>query len=68
MNNSRENILNMLKDVKSHQRDKKYLLAHYVQSRLDNSIQVYYKQLLASYSSLISYDEVNVLKKLSKNN
>lgn len=38
MNNSRENILNMLKDVKSHQRDKKYLLAHYVQSRLDNSI------------------------------
>lgn len=65
---SKDIILEMLDDVKAHQRNKNELLSHYVQIRLDNSIQTYYKQLLSSYTTLTGYDELNVLKKLAKNN
>lgn len=40
---SKEIILEMLNDVKSHQRNKEDLLSYYVQTRLDKSVEIYYK-------------------------
>lgn len=63
---SKEIILDMLKDVKEHQRDQNSLLAHYVQLRLNRSLEAYYKSLMDSFSSLSTFDEMKVLKKLTK--
>lgn len=59
-------LIKMIDNIKKHQRNPDQLFEHYVQRRLDKSLQTYYKQLLSSFSSLTTYDEENVLKQLIK--
>lgn len=63
---TREILIKMIDNIKKHQRNPDQLFEHYVQRRLDKSLQTYYKQLLSSFSSLTTYDEENVLKQLIK--
>lgn len=63
---TKEILIKMINNIKKHQRNPDQLFEHYVQRRLDKSLQTYYKQLLSSFSSLTTYDEGNVLKQLLK--
>lgn len=59
-------LMDMLRDIKRHQRDRDQLLGVYVNARLNKSLEVYYSCLLDSLSSLKQFNEMSVLKKLNK--
>lgn len=64
--NSKTILLDMLKDIKEHQRDSSTLLEGYVQARLDKSLQTYYSELIESFNSLQRFDEVKKLRQFTK--
>lgn len=64
--NSRDLILGMVQDIKDHQRPKSQLLPMYVAKRLNKQINSYYKDLLSNYDALVAYNEMKVMKRLTK--
>lgn len=59
-----ERILN---DIESRPSiDKEALLKKYIAIRLDKSVNSYYRDLMGSYDSLSSCDELKVMKKIVK--
>lgn len=59
-------LLDMLDDLKKHQRSKDFLLKLYVEKRLEASLNTYYNKLASSLRNLSNFNEENVLKKLTK--
>lgn len=60
-------VLNkMLLDLKSHNRDKNYLLEFYIQKRLSNSLSEYYKSIAYDEDYLSRLDSIKVMKKMNK--
>lgn len=63
---NKETFLNMLRDIKKHERDKDNLLAYYVQKRLNLSLDSYYSDLVNDYDMLTHRDSLRVLKEISR--
>lgn len=59
-------LLKMLEDMEKHRRNKDNLLEFYIQKRLNNSIQNYYKDLLKSYKFLSHKDPKKLLNIINK--
>lgn len=59
-------IISMLNDIKAHQRPKHTLLQHYVQTRLEKQVNTYYEELLQSAEALQTFNNLKVLKRISK--
>ena len=69
MSNSKKIILEMLNDIrdkKSHKRDKNELMAIYIEERLNKHINSYYEQLLSSSETLSHINNKRTLKNLVK--
>lgn len=63
----RENLNKMLYDLKQYNhKDKSELFLQYVSDRLNKSLSNYEKDLTSKYNSILSYDEVDIIKNLSK--
>lgn len=56
----------MLADIRAHQRPKETLLEHYVEERLNKTVNIYYKSVLSSAKVLERADPLKVAKKLAK--
>ena len=63
---ARDNLIQMLADIRAHQRPKETLLAHYVEERLNKTVNIYYKSVLSSAKVLERADPLKVAKKLAK--
>ena len=61
------NLKEMLKSLSKHKRDKNTLLSLYVEERLNKTVSVYYKEMLASAQALSYYTPEKVLDRMSKN-
>lgn len=60
------NLKEMLKDLSEHKRDRNALLSLYVEERLNKTVSVYYKEMLASAQALSYYTPEKVLDRMSK--
>jgi hypothetical protein len=60
------NLKEMLQDLSKHQRNKSGLLSAYVEERLNKTVSVYYKDMLASAQALSYYTPEKVLDRMSK--
>ena len=56
---ARENLIQMLADIRAHQRPKETLLAYYVEERLNKTVNIYYKSVLSSAKVLERADPLN---------
>lgn len=63
---NRETFLSMLGDIKRHKRNKDTLLAHYVQKRLNLSLDSYYSDLINDYDVLTHRDSLKVLREINR--
>lgn len=54
----KENLFQILNDLKKYKRDKEYLELYYVQNRLDKTLERYYQQLIKTVDTL--YDKVAI--------
>jgi hypothetical protein len=61
------NLKEMLESLSKHKRDKNTLLSLYVEERLNKTVSVYYKEMLASARALSYYAPEKVLDRMSKN-
>lgn len=59
-------LLNMLKDIERHKRDKNKLIEYYIQKRLNTSTQNYYKDLLKAYQLISHKDSTKIIKIINK--
>lgn len=64
---NKEGIYKIINELNTHHRDKKFLLEHYVQNRLTESVESYYKELRNNFQSLANKNTVYSLKKVLKN-
>ena len=62
----KKTLLTLLEDMKYYHRDKEKLLPMYINERLNDSLQVYYKELSNTVSYLSDKDKLRVLKSLNK--
>lgn len=60
------NLKEMIQDILKHQRNKNSLLSIYVEERLNKTVSVYYKGMLASAEALSYYTPEKVLDRMSK--
>ena len=65
--NLKVNLTEMLTDIQKHQRNKNVLLSLYVEERLNKTVSVYYKDMIASAKALSYYTPEKVLDRMSKN-
>lgn len=61
-----EKLNSVLQDLQKHKRDKNTVFAECVQKRLEDSVEVYYKEIRQSLSRVYKKDELRLLKKLTK--
>ena len=62
----KDTLENMLNDMKNYHRDKNSLLIYYINKRLNESLNIYYKELENSITYLSSKNDMKVLKKMNK--
>ena len=66
MNNFETTLRNMLKDMNEYKRDKEGLLEYYIQTRLNLSLENYYKDLMHDYNNIINRSTRKMLRNLNK--
>ena len=62
----KQNIENILEDLKYHKRDKQNLLVHYIKKRLNASLTSYNSDMEDNYKSLIKQDARKTLAILAR--
>lgn len=66
MNNFETTLRNMLKDINEYKRDKTGLLEYYIQTRLNLSLENYYKDLMHDYNNIMNRSTKKMLRNLNK--
>ena len=61
-----EKLNSVLNDLNEHKRNRDEVFAMCVQKRLENSVEVYYKEIRQSLNRMYKKDEVRLLKKLTR--
>lgn len=56
----------ILNELEAHHRNRDGLMKHYVEMRLNKSIQSYYEQIMASVDGIETINTNRVVRKLSK--
>lgn len=64
----RDELLDMQKSLSEHHRDKRDLLSHYIEDRLNKSLEVYYENILDSYNTILNCtnNQMKIIKKVIK--
>ena len=64
----KDNLLDIYQDLKEHHRDKNDLLASYIETRLNKSLEVYYESVLNSYNTILNCtnNQMKIIKKVIK--
>ena len=61
-----QELLLIRNDLNKHHRDKSKLLAYYINTRLNKTIDAYYSDIMDSYNYLNNRDEFNMIKRMSR--
>ena len=64
---NKDGIYKIINDLNTRHRDKNFLLEYYVQNRLTESVESYYKELRNNFESLTNKNTIYSLKKVLKN-
>lgn len=62
----KENLFNILNELKQHKNKKEDLKIKYVENRLNETVERYYDELNKSLTSLLERNELKVLKNLKE--
>lgn len=64
----KDNLLDIQSELKQHHNDKNDLLASYIESRLNKSLEVYYESVLNSYNTILNCtnNQMKIIKKVIK--
>lgn len=64
----KDNLLDIQSELKQHRNDKNDLLAGYIESRLNKSLEVYYESVLNSYNTILNCtnNQMKIIKKVIK--
>ena len=66
MNSNVDKLYNMINELSEYKREKNKLLPMYVNLRLNQSLQVYYKEVVDSFNYLKYKNELRLARKLNK--
>lgn len=66
MNDFETTLRNMLKDINEYKRDRAGLLEYYIQTRLNLSLENYYKDLMHDYNNIMNRSTKKMLRNLNK--
>lgn len=61
-----DNLNSIIEELNMYKHDRNELLLFYVNKRLNQSLQVYYHQLCQSMQSLMSIEEMKLIKSLNR--